>query len=700
MNRHIKQPFSNVFFAFLLLIGLGLITGSVVGQRPMSDWFRTVRSGNSDRYDAVELAGHGDVYAAGFHESNADLDPGPDTILATNRGMFVQKFNAMGDLLWVYSVTGNLNQGQHGIRDIIVDGDSNLLVVGRTGGGVDFDPGPGTAVLPVVAPADMFLLKISPAGNLIFAKIVGSGGGGENPYSVGVDSLNNIVIAGQFQGGMDFDPGPGSLIIGANYYDAFILKYDLNGVPLWGKAFGGSYIDAVTAMKVAPNGIITVAGKYANTCDFDPGIGLATHTAVGVYDGFLAQYSASGSFSWVKVFTTFGSSSTSIPTTLAADGAGNFVVAGNFDGSLDLDPGAATHNVNSAGTGDVFMVKTNNVGDFLWGYRIGGQASQSMAMATFDSLGDVYFAGTTIGQVDFNPSMSVHYVYSGGNSDLFVTKFSASGQFQWVGTIGGQGSNSFYQIAVEAPDQLFGVGQFYGTFDFAMGPPVLNHPSLWDDGFIVHLIPCVVKYGYVSDTACNYYALNGQTFTSSGTYTQTLRSLQGCDSILTIDLTLMPVNATATSTPQGLAASPLGMSYQWLFCTTGNLPVPGATSSLFVPTWPFSYQVVVDYGYCLDTSDCVPWTPVGISTQGKEWLTLHPNPTSELVQLTLHGQPQSTMKAQIADLSGKTFKSFDAMLDVQGQYTIDVQVDELPSGLYVLKVQSEDRFAVRMFTKQ
>ena len=44
----------------------------------------------------------------------------------------------------------------------------------------------------------------------------------------------------------------------------------------------------------------------------------------------------------------------------------------------------------------------------------------------------------------------------------------------------------------------------------------------------------------LTQTACGSYTLNGQTYTSSGTYTQTLTNVAGCDSTVTLNLTVNP----------------------------------------------------------------------------------------------------------------------------------------------------------------
>lgn len=67
------------------------------------------------------------------------------------------------------------------------------------------------------------------------------------------------------------------------------------------------------------------------------------------------------------------------------------------------------------------------------------------------------------------------------------------------------------------------------------------------------------------EQACNSYTLNNQTYTTGGIFTQTLTNAQGCDSILTLDLT-MNYDATATLVIQSCEAYTLN---QQLYDSTG-----------------------------------------------------------------------------------------------------------------------------------
>jgi len=83
-----------------------------------------------------------------------------------------------------------------------------------------------------------------------------------------------------------------------------------------------------------------------------------------------------------------------------------------------------------------------------------------------------------------------------------------------------------------------------------------------------------------TETACSSFtwSANGTTYTASGVYTATLLNAEGCDSIATLDLTINTVSDLGvTLTDITLSADLSGASYQWLDCTNGNAQRGGAT---------------------------------------------------------------------------------------------------------------------------
>lgn len=115
--------------------------------------------------------------------------------------------------------------------------------------------------------------------------------------------------------------------------------------------------------------------------------------------------------------------------------------------------------------------------------------------------------------------------------------------------------------------------------------------------------------------------------------TFTLTNAAGCDSVVTLDLTIetIPVAGAVDNGDGTLSATGTG-TYQWIDCAD-NTPIAGATSSLFTPSQNGDYKVVVTDGNCSDASDCVTINNVSLNQFGALDLSAYPNPTESNVTI-------------------------------------------------------------------
>ena len=186
--------------------------------------------------------------------------------------------------------------------------------------------------------------------------------------------------------------------------------------------------------------------------------------------------------------------------------------------------------------------------------------------------------------------------------------------------------------------------------------------------------------GTATQTACNSYTwIDGNTYTSStNTPTYTLTNAAGCDSVVTLNLTVNTVNNSVTNTTPTLTADATGATYQWLDCNNNYAPIPGETNQSFTATANGSYAVEVTQNGCVDTSACEQVNNVGINEINSN-ITLHPNPTTGIVELQgING----SFKVDVYDYAGKYLQS-------TSRSTIDLS--NYPSGIYFLKVAYGDK---------
>jgi GEVED domain/Secretion system C-terminal sorting domain len=127
--------------------------------------------------------------------------------------------------------------------------------------------------------------------------------------------------------------------------------------------------------------------------------------------------------------------------------------------------------------------------------------------------------------------------------------------------------------------------------------------------------------------ACNAYKWRGITYTSSGTYKDSVINSNGCDSVFVLNLTINTTNAIATAIGNTISANIAGAAYKWINCTTNNV-ISGATSQNFTPIANGSYAVIITFNGCKDTSNCVNITSIGLdNVLSKNQIKVFPNPT-------------------------------------------------------------------------
>jgi hypothetical protein len=166
---------------------------------------------------------------------------------------------------------------------------------------------------------------------------------------------------------------------------------------------------------------------------------------------------------WVK---TWGGSLDDSASSSVTDGAGNLYVAGSFMGTVDFDPDPLKTDSHSSYSGsiDAFISKFDVNGNFLWAKTWGGSGRDVAYGVGVDSLGNAYVVGPYRNTVDFNPSPDVienHTSNAGAENNIYLSKFSANGTYQWARTWGPTSGAEAYTVVING-NYLYVVGDFSG----------------------------------------------------------------------------------------------------------------------------------------------------------------------------------------------------------------------------------------------
>ncbi|MCC6702578.1 MAG: T9SS type A sorting domain-containing protein [Fluviicola sp.] len=200
-------------------------------------------------------------------------------------------------------------------------------------------------------------------------------------------------------------------------------------------------------------------------------------------------------------------------------------------------------------------------------------------------------------------------------------------------------------------------------------------------------------YSSQSITVCDSYTWpqTAQTYTISGNYIDTILNVSGCDSIITLILTINQTpNSSATADATNVLTATGGSTFQWINCTT-NQPINGASSATFTPTVNGTYAAIVGNGNaCDDTTNCITISTIGLSEISNISIELHPNPTNDLVRITFES---NEARVVIYDTQGKLIQTKSIHSGEQ------VSLKEVETGVYFFEVTTEKGSAVKRVVK-
>jgi hypothetical protein len=386
---------------------------------------------------------------------------------------------------WARGMTGSI-RGQ--TEDVAVDASGNVYSTGYFEGTVDFDPGAGVFNLTSAGGREIFILKLNAAGNFIWAKQMG-GASDDTGYQIALDPSGNIYTSGYFAGTADFDPGAAvfNLVSAPTFIDIFISKLDNNGNFVWAKRNGNNGAEEAYALQVDASGNAYVAGHFSGTVDFDPNAGVSNLTSAGNRDIFVSKLDTNGNFIWAK---RMGGPENDEARKIALDGTGNIYITGYFRSTADFDPGAATFPLTSAGAEDIYIAKLNSNGDFLWAGQIGDTAFDTGQSLVVDASGNVYVTGYFRGTPDFDPGAGTFDLASAGDTDIFILKLNANGEFTWCKKMGSPLRDDGNAITLDNSGNVYTTGFFNNTVDFEPNAGTYNLTSAGQlDIFISKLTP-------------------------------------------------------------------------------------------------------------------------------------------------------------------------------------------------------------------
>lgn len=237
-----------------------------------------------------KISDFGNVFITGNFSGPMDFDPGPNTFELYGDNdfeVYVVKLNANAEFQWAIDFCAG-NQNHH--NRLQIDKAENIYVVGKFDTWTVFDPQSSSATFVPIGEGDVFLSSYTTNGD--FRWVAHWGEEDEDiPHSIQIDSSANIYVTGLFEGTVDFDPGPDSMLVssyytsGPSYEDMFLTVLDSSGNLSWVQSYGVVGTEYCRDFHVTEGGeIIAPINFSGQNMDVDLGSDSAIVSSVGWYD--------------------------------------------------------------------------------------------------------------------------------------------------------------------------------------------------------------------------------------------------------------------------------------------------------------------------------------------------------------------------------------------------------------------------------
>ncbi len=376
---------------------------------------------------------------------------------------------------------------------VVIDTAGYLFVAGSFESIVDMDPGNGIINLISAGETDVFILKFTPAGSLVWAKQMG-GAGADSLTAMKIDSQGNLLLTGTFTGTADFDPSSAvynlvSSGFSSQALNAFIVKMDSNGNLIMATAIQCTYNIISNSIASDSSGNILVSGRFIGTADFELASNLVYNvTASGFsYDIYMIKVDHYGNTIWFKIISNSGGAININAITMNSNN--DLIIVGSFAGIVDFNPGAGINNLVAYGN-DLFVLALDNDGNFEWAKKVTGSDDQFGGGITTDFNNNVYITGYFENVTDFDPSSATYNIQAVGYRDAYVLKLNQYGGFLWVKTFAGYGNETGFAITTDNSGKVYSTGSFTDSTDFDPGAG-----TFWLNGIANAYISCLDSSG-------------------------------------------------------------------------------------------------------------------------------------------------------------------------------------------------------------
>ncbi len=186
------------------------------------------------------------------------------------------------------------------------------------------------------------------------------------------------------------------------------------------------------------------------------------------------------------------------------------------------------------------------------------------------------------------------------------------------------------------------------------------------------------------------YLVGTSIYTTNGSYSDTLMSTTGCDSIVMLDLTITTVDVSTMVSGNTIISNETNGVYQWVDCDNGNNYIAGETNQSFTPVTNGNYAVLVSVDSCEAYSSCVHISTIGVDEHTLlTEVSIYPNPSNGKVNL--HLRELKDVHVKVVSVTGQLVYSRANINKALFQFKLNVEV-----GVYFIEIYDKNNNVRRL----
>jgi predicted outer membrane repeat protein len=171
----------------------------------------------------------------------------------------------------------------------------------------------------------------------------------------------------------------------------------------------------------------------------------------------------------------------------------------------------------------------------------------------------------------------------------------------------------------------------------------------------------------------------------------TIPNSQGCDSVITLDLTILGPDTAVIRNFLTLTAQASNATYQWIDCNNGV--ITGETSASYTATVNGNYQVEITKNGCVDSSACFAIANVGVQEAELIGVSIYPNPTVEV--LNMDKGSNSSLEITITNSAGVRVHQ-----SISKDQITTINMSKMATGIYVVILKNEMGMKIEKVVKR